>query len=139
MLNLNSKTHKNNKCPCGSAKRYFDCCQPLHDNIQMAASVEQLMRSRFSAFVLQLHGYLMQTWCDKTRPDSLDLNDQPEWVRLTIWSKQGGELLDQTGQVEFSAFYRLANGKMGEMRELSDFERNPSGHWCYKKGVVKDF
>lgn len=138
MLNLNSKTTLPNSCPCGSGIHYRDCCQPLHENKQAADRAEQLMRSRFSAFVLQLHDYLLQTWCDKTRPDRLDLNDQPEWVKLTIWRKEGGELLDQTGQVEFSAFYRLANGKFGEMRELSDFVRKANGLWCYKDGVIKD-
>ncbi len=125
-------------CPCGSGVRYRDCCQPLHENKHSAKRAEQLMRSRFSAFVLKLHDYLLQTWCDKTRPDRLDLNDQPEWLKLTIWRNEGGEMLDQTGQVEFSAFYRLANGKMGEMRELSNFERKLNGQWCYKNGVVKD-
>lgn len=138
MLNLNNKINLPKHCPCGSGAGYIDCCQPLHKNKQVAQSAEQLMRSRFSAFALQLHDYLLQTWCDKSRPKSLDLKDQPEWVNLTIWRKEGGELLDQTGQVEFSAFYRLANGKLGEMRELSDFERKANGQWCYKNGVVKD-
>lgn len=36
-------------CPCSPAKRYADCCGPLHTGTAVAATAEALMRSRYSA------------------------------------------------------------------------------------------
>lgn len=44
-------------CPCGSQSRYADCCQRYHAG-ENAPTPEALMRSRFTAFVLKLEGYL---------------------------------------------------------------------------------
>ena len=38
------------KCPCGAGASYLTCCAPLHLGQRAAASPEQLMRSRYSAF-----------------------------------------------------------------------------------------
>ena len=47
---------------------YSDCCQPYHDAIDKddfdapkAESAEQLMRTRYSAFVLQKADYIVKT------------------------------------------------------------------------------
>ncbi|HEX8865525.1 MAG TPA: SEC-C metal-binding domain-containing protein, partial [Lentzea sp.] len=41
----------NNKlCPCGTGQSYVDCCGALHSGARTAATAEQLMRSRYSAF-----------------------------------------------------------------------------------------
>ncbi len=39
-------------CPCGLPDPYADCCGPLHDGRAQAVTAEQLMRSRYSAFVV---------------------------------------------------------------------------------------
>ena len=38
-------------CPCGG-DRYGSCCAPLHRGERQAATAEQLMRSRYSAYAL---------------------------------------------------------------------------------------
>jgi SEC-C motif-containing protein len=38
-------------CPCGGGA-YGSCCRPLIAGEQLAATAEQLMRSRYSAFAL---------------------------------------------------------------------------------------
>ena len=38
-------------CPCGTGESYDDCCGPLLANVAQAATPEQLMRSRYTAFV----------------------------------------------------------------------------------------
>ena len=55
--------------------RVYDCCGryhagPLH---LQAPDPEALMRSRYSAFVLDLRDYLMATWHPDHRPASIDL------------------------------------------------------------------
>ena len=32
-------------CPCSPSKRYKDCCEPIHNNINLATTPELLMRS----------------------------------------------------------------------------------------------
>ena len=57
MTDLNLQT-----CPCKSAKLYQACCLPFHNRETKPSSCEQLMRSRFSAFVLQLGDYLFDSY-----------------------------------------------------------------------------
>jgi SEC-C motif domain protein len=47
-------------CPCHSKKNYSDCCEPLHLGATANNSTE-LMRSRFSAYSLQLVNYIIET------------------------------------------------------------------------------
>jgi NAD-dependent DNA ligase len=48
-------------CPCGNDAGYAACCGPLHDG-KPAESAEQLMRSRYSAYVLLREDYLLASW-----------------------------------------------------------------------------
>lgn len=49
-------------CFCGQPKCYQECCQPCHSGLGPAKTAEQLMRSRFSAYVLQLVAYIAETY-----------------------------------------------------------------------------
>ena len=49
-----------NPCPCGGFL-YSSCCAPLHRGECQAATAEQLMRSRYSAYALGEVEYLLQT------------------------------------------------------------------------------
>lgn len=90
------------------------------------------MRSRFSAFVTGDEDYLLRTWDPDTRPATLDLADSPiRFYRLDMLGTQGGGLLDNSGVVEFEAFYKGA--AVGSQRERSSFRRL-SGAWVYSTG-----
>ncbi|MET0935854.1 MAG: YchJ family metal-binding protein, partial [Luteibacter sp.] len=45
-------------CPCGSGGSYSSCCGRWHAG-EAAPSAEALMRSRYSAYVLELEDYLL--------------------------------------------------------------------------------
>ncbi|MBU6492427.1 MAG: hypothetical protein KGQ45_06600, partial [Burkholderiales bacterium] len=47
-------------CPCGGG-RYAECCGRFIDGGQVPASAEQLMRSRYTAYVLARGDYLRAT------------------------------------------------------------------------------
>ena len=47
-------------CPCHSQKPYSACCQPYHAG-RLPENALALMRSRYSAFVLELADYIIQT------------------------------------------------------------------------------
>jgi len=117
------------RCPCGSGETYGSCCGPLHRGESAAATAEQLMRSRFSAFAVGDEAYLVHTWHPDTRPRSLDLDPGLRWTLLEVLSATGGSPFHQTGTVEFRAHYRRT-GDRGSMHENSEFAR-VDGAWVY--------
>ena len=120
-------------CPCGSGLPLAECCGRLHDGTATAATAEQLMRSRYSAFAVGDAGYLLATWHSSTRPRSLDLDPAIHWTGLDVLASTGGSLLAAEGTVEFRASYR-AGGREGAQHENSRFVRE-DGRWRYLDGV----
>ena len=119
-------------CFCGGNNEYQRCCEPLHIGIEKASSPEQLMRSRFSAFILQKGAYLFQTYHSDFRADlTIDQLNQPSlhWVNLdVIASEERGE----TGAVEFKAWY-LHDDKLACHHEKSNFLKVEE-QWLYCDG-----
>jgi len=93
------------------------------------------MRSRFTAFVLGLDGYLLASWHPSTRPATLELDDGIEWRKLQIVDRAAGGPGDETGVVEFRASYRDQDGAVGLLHERSRFAR-VEGHWRYVGGDI---
>lgn len=116
-------------CPCGSGERYALCCGRFHRGEAAAPTAAQLMRSRYSAFAVRDAEYLLRTWHPDTRPRDLDLDEDTEWIRLTILDTSGGGLLESTGTVEFVAQHR-SDGRRGRQHEHSRFVR-VDGAWMY--------
>jgi SEC-C motif domain protein len=121
------------RCPCGTGLPLAECCGRLHDGTVPAATAEQLMRSRYSAFVLGDAGYLLATWHPTTRPPSLDLDPGVRWTGLDVLATSGGALLAAEGTVEFRASY-VRGGLAGAQHENSRFVRH-AGRWRYLDGV----
>jgi SEC-C motif-containing protein len=125
-------------CPCGGAS-YADCCGPLHAGVP-AGDPQRLMRSRYSAFVMKLSGYLLNTWHPDTRPAELDLaDDKTQWLRLELLRH---ETSADTGIVEFVARYKL-NGRAHRLHEISRFVRghkhesaSEDARWYYLDGEL---
>ena len=121
------------RCPCGTGLPLAACCGRLHDGTVTAATAEQLMRSRYSAFVLGDAGYLLATWHPTTRPRSLDLDRDVRWTGLDVLATTGGSPLGSEGTVEFRAHY-LSDGVAGTQHENSRFVRD-GGQWRYLDGL----
>lgn len=121
-------------CPCLSGEHYAGCCGRFHRGEADAPTAEQLMRSRYSAFVVGDAGYLLRTWHPDTRPAGLELDPGMQWRRLDILSTSRGGPLDHEGVVEFAAHYRH-DGERGVQREASRFVRE-GRRWYYLDGVV---
>ncbi|MGB1402331.1 MAG: YchJ family protein [Porticoccaceae bacterium] len=122
-------------CVCGSDKQFGQCCQPLLDDIRSAATPEELMRSRYSAYALGGYGkYLLSTWFAPMARDisSAELSrSDTEWIKLQIIDT-GVEA--NSGWVEFKASYK-DNNHIIEMHEKSVFTRQGS-RWFYIGGEV---
>ena len=119
------------RCPCGTGLTYAECCGRLHDGTASAATAEQLMRSRYSAFAVGDAAYLLATWHPDTRPASLDLDPALRWTGLEVLATTGGAMLATEGTVEFRASYRG-----GAQHEDSRFVRE-DGRWYYLDGVAR--
>jgi SEC-C motif domain protein len=121
------------RCPCGSGLPLAECCGRLHEGRATAATAEQLMRSRYSAFVVGDAAYLLATWHPATRPRWLDLDPEVRWTGLDVLATTGGALLAAEGTVEFRAHY-VRGGAAGTQHENSRFVRD-GGQWRYVDGV----
>lgn len=117
-------------CPCGLPAPYADCCGRYHAGPEhlLAPTPEALMRSRYSAFVLDLRDYLLATWHPQTRPEALS---PPEpglrWLGLQVqWAEQRSP---SEGTVAFVARSKLG-GRAHRLHEVSDFV-NEGGRWYY--------
>jgi len=120
-------------CPCLSGEQYADCCGRFHRGDAEAPTAEQLMRSRYSAFVVQDAAYLLRTWHPDTRPAELELDPDMQWRRLDIVSTRRGGPLDSDGIVEFKAYFRH-DGERGIHHETSQFLR-VDRRWYYLNEV----
>lgn len=124
-------------CPCGQSADYARCCGPLHAGMALATTAEQLMRSRYSAYVRCDETYLLATWHASTRPAALDLAAQqpaPTWLGLDV---KRHEAAGDHAVVEFVARLRYGGGKAQRMHEVSRFVRE-DGRWYYVDGDIGD-
>ncbi len=131
---------------------YESCCAPLHRGEGRAATAEQLMRSRYSAFALGEVDHLLRT----QRPDRTSRQPrngqrraleeacrQVRWRRLEILATEAGGTLDLEGTVTFLAHYRPSGehgsgDHRGVMRERSRFGREGGileGDWLYLEAL----
>ncbi|BDU59267.1 UPF0225 protein [Limnohabitans sp. MORI2] len=125
-------------CPCGrvDAKKrpaaYADCCGRYVDHFgdAPAPDAEHLMRSRYSAFVLERADYLLTTWHPSTRPASLDFDEATKWLGLEVREHKATGA--DTAEVDFVARYRV-QGKAVRLQERSRFVRE-DGRWYYVDG-----
>ena len=118
-------------CPCGSGIDYQQCCGRWHAG-ESASTAEQLMRSRYTAFVIRNESYLLATWHHSTRPSQIDFELTQKWLGLKIVATHtDGDL----ATVEFIARYRLGGASAARQHEVSRFVRE-QGRWFYVDGKL---
>ena len=120
-------------CPCGRLAPYVACCGrwhagPLH---LQAPDAEALMRSRYSAYVLGLAGYLRDTWHPSTRlAEPLRFGTAVRWLGLEV--RHHVPLDADHAQVEFVARSKQG-GRAMRLHEISRFVCE-DGRWYYVDG-----
>ncbi len=121
-------------CYCGSAREYADCCEIAHNDISAVKTAEQLMRSRYTAFVMGNGNYLIRSHHSTTRP-SKDKNaivnwaKSVNWIRLEVIDRSKGGVKDSEGTVTFNAYF-FENGKVELIHEKSAFVKEKE-QWMY--------
>jgi len=120
-------------CFCHSGLRFEQCCEPYLQGLSSPDTPEQLMRSRYSAYVTSNYQYVLDTYTLNQR-ESLTLEDlqqggnETQWLRLDVLSTQTRKD-DLSGQVEFVAYYQVNDAKY-KLHERSTFYRENS-LWRY--------
>ncbi len=118
------------KCLCGNTKNYVECCGKFISGQQVPETALELMRSRYSAYVLQDGQYLYDTCSSKlkNRDDIKAVKEQNiKWIGLKIESFSDYEVV-------FMAYYK-ENNTIGVMKEHSFFVLE-SGHLRYDSGKM---
>ena len=125
------------QCPCGTGSAYADCCEPLIKGVRPALSAEELMRSRYTAYVKVETDYIFETTHPKHR-DGYDVAGTKEWAESAEWqgleivSVKDGASDDTTGEVEFIARYS-EKGEAKVHHELALFRKEKTG-WLFTDG-----
>lgn len=127
-------------CPCGQGE-YSTCCAPLHLGKTRAESAEQLMRSRYSAFVKHCIDYIVET-TTIGQQSQLDRAALAAWSVANQWEKleiiQHNPRIDAThAMVEFKAHY--FDGKTPQIHhEVSYFVKHQNA-WYFIDPTVETF
>jgi SEC-C motif domain protein len=125
-------------CYCSSNQILADCCEPFLLGIAKPQIAEQLMRSRYSAYVTANIEYLIKT----THPSTRHLHDVESikiwaesntWQKLEIISTENGTAKDKRGIVEFKAYYLDSNSTSQIHHEISNFQKE-LGKWFFVDG-----
>ncbi len=127
-------------CPCSSGKSYENCCQKYHRGT-LAENALSLMKSRYSAYALNIPDYIIETTHPKSSQYKKDKKSWKEEIslfsknthfhRLDILEFQDGE---ETAFVTFKAFL-TQNGTDVSFTEKSLFEKFLK-KWLYKEALI---
>ena len=122
------------QCPCGSGKNYSECCGPLIKGEHFVQTAEELMRSRYSAYVKQEITYIVNTILPEKLGDFDEegirrWSEKAQWQKLEILNVEDGGLNDTEGKVEFIAQY-IDKGKTNKHHEIGKFKKY-NNRWYY--------
>jgi SEC-C motif-containing protein len=126
------------ECPCHSGWEYEECCGPVLRGEEDAATAEDLMRARYSAYAEGKIDFIVEsTWPEKR--DELDLEHIRQWSESSTWQDleifEDSEARDERNEqiVEFKAYYLDADGQEVVHHERSLFRRE-EGRWYFVDG-----
>ncbi|WP_457743560.1 YchJ family protein [Sulfurimonas sp.] len=119
-------------CICGNEKEFSECCGAIIEAKRSPATPQELMRSRYSAYVRANAEYLLTSTVKENRyPGDIELikefSTSVEWLKLDI-------LNAVNDTVEFKAYYK-DNQNIQVLHEKSNFVKE-DGVWRYKDGEL---
>ncbi|MCQ9121417.1 SEC-C motif-containing protein [Rodentibacter pneumotropicus] len=124
-------------CPCQSTKNYADCCGVFHHQQALPETAEQLMRSRYSAYVLKNIPYIVETTVPNQQSHLnvqalQDWADNTQWLGLQILKTE--TLTKIQSAVEFNAVFQSEKGEQSH-QERSIFVKI-EGRWYFVDPTV---
>ncbi|WP_438863029.1 YchJ family protein [Neptunicella sp.] len=123
-------------CYCGNTLSYQLCCAKYISGTEHPKTPEQLMRSRYSAYVAGEFDYIHQTYSEQHTdiPSSEEIRHSAQdttWLQLTI---ESSNMVMNNGEVEFRALYQQ-QGTLYQLHEHSYFITE-KGQWRYLRGDI---
>lgn len=127
------------KCACGSGIDFTDCCAPYLEGKKQVLTAEALMRSRYTAYVVENIDYIDESHHpdfgkDFDKAEALKWAQDSDWQGLEIIQTEKGQKDDKEGMVEFVAKYKL-EGKLAQHREIAQFQKHKD-KWFYTEGTI---
>ncbi len=125
-------------CPCCSGKEFADCCESILKGAP-APTAESLMRARYSAYAMKDIDFLRASSCgpalkEFNHDDVKKWADAAEWLGLEIHRTEAGAEGDESGEVEFTARYKV---KETEYRHHENAQfRRVDGSWRFSDGKI---
>lgn len=125
-------------CPCGRTEApgrllaFARCCGRYLADFDgtPAPDAQALMRSRYTAFVVEDAAYLLATWHASTRPGEVAFEPGLKWLGLDV---RAHRVIDENhAEVAFVARSKRA-GRAHRLQERSRFVRE-EGRWYYVDG-----
>ena len=125
-------------CPCGRTDfqrhpvEYAGCCERYIGRVaeSPAPDAEDLLRSRYTAFVTAAEEYLLATWHVDGRPSEVTMSQVIKWHELDVRSVR--QATPNRAEIEFVARYSV-NGRAARLHETSNFVLE-GGRWYYVDG-----
>lgn len=126
-------------CECGLGPTTEGCCGRFLSGEGKPQTAEELMRSRYTAYVRSDVDYIMKTH-DPSTVHTQDRNSVAKWARESSWDGleivacENGTATDTEGVVEFRARYHIGN-QAAVHHERSTF-RKDDDQWYYVDGEL---
>jgi len=119
-------------CICGNNKSFDECCGPIISGKKKALHVEELMRSRYSAYVRGDGRYLVLSSIEENRYEDdakliEEFSSKVDWLKLDI-------LHVEPNIVEFKAYYKEGD-TIKVLHEKSNFILQ-NETWFYVDGEL---
>lgn len=119
-------------CICGVGENFDSCCRAIISGERVASTAEELMRSRYSAYVKGDAKYLIVSSAHvENYEEEIKLieafSNSVEWLKLDV-------IHTTETTVEFKAYYRDKHG-IAVLHEKSNFEKE-NGMWKYMDGLL---
>ncbi len=132
--------HSHESCPCFSGKKYEECCRPFHQGV-FPQNALLLMRSRFSAYVLNLADYIIET----THPASPQYSENKFLWKRSISQFSQKCFFSNLKVLDFKEHSIIATvtftahisqeGQDATFTERSTFEKK-NDQWLYRGGLI---
>jgi SEC-C motif-containing protein len=127
------------ECPCGTGDAFDACCGRFISGASDPETAEQLMRSRYSAYVVGEVDYVIGSHDPRTqdldRAQVERWSKQSQWLGLEVVRTEEGGPDDERGIVEFKA--RFFDTATRTHHERSSFRKH-EGRWVYVNGIPPD-
>jgi SEC-C motif-containing protein len=119
-------------CPCGTGKKFGDCCEQILTGRRTAVNAEELMRARFTAHVIHDFRFLHESFRPTAGKPYVEDEGEPSvtWTKLVV---HGHEVTSDPDKafVDFSA-YGTEDKVEKVLHEKAEFVR-VDGNWLYNR------